>query len=254
MFKLPPKETFLKQMKNLQFNTYENQFGKYAVPNYQGWLNPGGIGYTLMKGKVWEPKTIKFIQQNINNKSIVHCGAYIGDMLPALSKSTSATVYAFEPHPVSFFCAEKTTIMNNLKNVNLSNIGLGSKEEILDFVYEYNNGQSLAGGSRLINAIQKRKKLLPEQKYKNLQNGKTIKVKINTLDSIIQDEVGIIHYDIEGYEIDAMQGSLRLIKKYKPIIILENIKNDNMFIQKELLPLGYKQVFSAEQNIVWRVE
>jgi len=50
-------------MKNLQFNTYENQFGKYNVPDHPGWLNPGGIAHTLKKGKVWEPKTIEFIQK-----------------------------------------------------------------------------------------------------------------------------------------------------------------------------------------------
>jgi len=154
--------------------------------------------------------------------------------VPALSKSTTGTIYAFEPHPISFRCAEKTIAINNLKNVNLYNLALGNKKGVLDFIYEYKNGSSLAGGSRLMTAVQNRKNLLPKEKYENLQNGKTMKVKITTLDSLIQDEVGLIHYDTEGYEINAMQGSLSLIKKYKPIIILENIKNEDTFIQKKL--------------------
>ena len=51
-------------------------------------------------------------------------------------------------------------------------------------------------------------------------------VKIRTLDSFNLKNVTFIKYDIEGYELRAIQGSEQTIKKYNPVIVVEQNKGN----------------------------
>ena len=51
-------------------------------------------------------------------------------------------------------------------------------------------------------------------------------VKIRTLDSFNLKNITFIKYDIEGYELRAIQGSEQTIKKYNPVIVVEQNKGN----------------------------
>ena len=53
-----------------------------------------------------------------------------------------------------------------------------------------------------------------------------IKVPIKTIDSFQYENVGFIKYDIEGYELRAIKGSEKTIKKYFPVIVVEQNKGN----------------------------
>lgn len=53
-----------------------------------------------------------------------------------------------------------------------------------------------------------------------------IKVPIKTIDSFNYENVGFIKYDIEGYELRAIKGSEKTIKKYFPVIVVEQNKGN----------------------------
>lgn len=53
-----------------------------------------------------------------------------------------------------------------------------------------------------------------------------IKVPIKTIDSFQYETVGFIKYDIEGYELRAIKGSEKTIKKYFPVIVVEQNKGN----------------------------
>jgi FkbM family methyltransferase len=76
-------------------------------------------------------------------------GAFFGDALPALSKATAGTIWAFEPSPENYRCAAMTVLLNDLKNVRLQNVGLGAKAEVLQLVVKDHDGRSLGGGSQI---------------------------------------------------------------------------------------------------------
>ena len=68
-------------------------------------------------------------------------------------------------------------------------------------------------------------------KVGRIKNSGTVAVPMKTIDSFNFENVTFIKYDIEGYELKALQGSEQTIKKYYPVIVVEQNKGN---IQKHL--------------------
>jgi FkbM family methyltransferase len=214
------------------YTVHENTYGKYAVPEK---VEHTPTAQTVIRGHVWEPKTIKFVQEHVNNQSMVHAGTYFGDMLPAFSKSTTGTVYAFEAVPENFYCAKQTINLNKLDNVILTNAGVSEKEGTLDIGIS-NDVEKFGGQSSFCKT-----------------EDNTVTVKVVTIDSAIKDPVSIIQLDVEGHEMEALRGAIETIRKYKPILILETVDQTDSFWKEEILPLGYKQTATVHVNSVWEI-
>ena len=229
-----------------EFTILENKHGEYAVSENLFERSCPVISQLSTK-QIWEHRTIEFIRENINDKSIVHAGTYIGDMLPAISKSTNGKVFAFEANPDTAECAKKTIEINRLGNILFHEMGLGDKNTKASLIYEYSEGRSLGGGSRLDSKDQK------ENRY-TLKTNKRKKISVTTIDSVVDEEVSIIQLDIEGFEMKALMGGIGTIRKYKPILILENVSGDEEFMQSDILPLGYKRFTKVDENTVWKVD
>ena len=67
----------------------------------------------------------------------------------------------------------------------------------------------------------------------------SVAIPIKTIDSFELEDVTFIKYDIEGYELKAIQGSEGTIKKYNPVIVVEQNKG-NIYAQELLESWGYK--------------
>jgi len=89
-----------------------------------------------------------------------------------------------------------------------------------------------------------------------------IKVQSVTIDSLApEDRVGLIKFDIEGYEINALNGAIETIKKYKPVLLIsvyhlwlqpEQIFDCKKFVEN--LNLGYQFKFvhlQPERDLVY---
>jgi FkbM family methyltransferase len=225
-------------------------YGKLVAPDTKGWTNkPGGLVDNYEKRGIYEPATVNYIRDNINNKSMVHCGAAFGDMLPAFSQFTNKTVYTYEPNPIAAWCAKKTIEINNLKNVNFTQIGLGDREAEVDFIIQYENEHHLAGSSRFIDSKWNFDSNLNFDV--KLKNAKTQKILIKRLDDILNEEIGIIHLDVEGYETRVLEGAMNLITSYTPILILENTYESETVMKEKIIPLGYKLIKTIDCNGIW---
>ena len=220
------------------YTIHKNKFGKYAVPVE---VDHRPCVKTIKSSQVWEPNTIKFICENIKNLNMVHAGTFFGDMIPAFSKSTAGNIYAFEANTENAFCAEKTILLNDLKNVILTKKGLGQKKEKKEFITSLKKNEQFikAGGSGSF--------LLPESEYI------TETAEITTIDSVVDGHISIIQLDIEGYEINALKGAVNTIRKYKPILVLETIDPSDNFFKENIISLGYKFKKEIEKNKVWMV-
>lgn len=227
------------------FTILKNKYGRYAVG--EKIHNPScPVIRSLSQEKVWESKTIEFIIENINNESMIHAGTYFGDMLPAFGKSTKSKIFAFEANPFSAESAKGTIQLNNLNNIVFYEMGLGSSISKENLIYQYQEGQSLGGGSRF--EIKNAK----ESRYTLDTNIKT-EIDIITIDSIINEKISIIQLDIEGFEMEALKGGIETIKRYKPILILENVNGTEDFMQSDIIPLGYKNITKIDENTIWKI-
>jgi FkbM family methyltransferase len=191
--------------------------GQVAYNQYGGYFTPLSSRkrpavQKILKGKVHEPETIAFMMKNCKKGDIIHAGTFFGDFLPALSGSVdkSSKIWAFEPNPENYQCARITIMINQLKNVELYNCGLGEKNARSQMLIETDTGVPLGGASAILKEEQ--------------NTGKTTEVEIKRIDDIIPDNrtISIIQLDVEGYEKEALIGGLKTINRCKPLLILED--------------------------------
>jgi FkbM family methyltransferase len=206
-----------------------NEYGAYCVPLSSQHRT---LCQKILKGEVFEPDTIRYIIENAGDGDIIHAGTFFGDFLPAFSRSLKEGkhVWAFEPNNENYRCAQITMALNDIKNVHLIQAGLGAKEASAEVLIEDKKGKGLGGCSRIVESAE------PENV--------TEKVKIVALDEVIPKdrEISILQLDVEGYEQEALKGAVELIKRCKPILILEDDKGatESTWFKENILGLGYE--------------
>jgi len=145
---------------------------------------------------------------------IIDAGAYIGDSFLLMArKHRDRTFYMIEPSkPNADFIEQVKT--DNVKVVQ----------------------KLLSDGKRRYNATNKDS---ANASYEEDENG----VESVTVDSLIREKVAIMHYDVEGMELEVVKGSMKLIKRDNPIVVVESLgkhEKKTKEIISLLKDLGYK--------------
>ena len=215
-----------------------NKYGGYCVPTSS---QHRPAAQAILAGGVWEPDTIEFMVKHVGDGDIVHAGTYFGDFVPALSRAcvTSAKVWAFEPNPENYRCALITNDINGLENVEIRNVGLGSRSAVQSMRIADDSGRALGGGSRLVPNTQK-------------DDGKIFRdVDVVALDGQISPKakVTVIQFDLEGFEKSALIGAMGIIRRRRPILILETLPDD-AWLAENLFSLGYEVSGKLHANSV----
>ncbi len=220
-----------------------NKYGGYCVP-LSSHHRPAA--QKVLSKDVYEPNTIEYILKNCKSGDVVHAGTYFGDFLPALSKgvSSGAKVWAFEPNPENYSCANITLEINDIANIVLTNAGLGDKKETLLIKTRDANGRALGGASQIITG-------------EATDNAGTEHVQIVTIDDVVDSErsVSIIQLDVERHEKEALTGALKTINRCLPIIIFEVLPNstllDSDWFSNNILSLGYRKMLDIHGNSIF---
>lgn len=174
-------------------------------------------------------RDIDVILQHTEGRSVcVQAGGACG-VWPAEFAKHFAAVYTFEPVPENWACLEKN-IPDNVTAFN-SAIGAntGSVTMCRDAFEDKNAGAWYAkkGGD----------------------------VPVMTIDSLELKACDLIQLDVEGFEPDAIQGAMKTIKQFKPVIVLEEKRLPHMTGSPDearniLAKLGYKQVGEIHRDII----
>ena len=174
-----------------------------------------------------------------NAKVILDIGANIGSTsLFYASINSKAKIIGFEPHLKTFKRAIENIELNNFKNIELINIGLGEKKETVK-LYEVNENNP--GMNRIIT---------------DDRNFPFSKININTLDFILEDlkisKADFIKIDVEGFEYAVLLGGEKILKS-KPIMLIEldnNNLKENYHTSKQLIEFliasGYSEFHRAD--------
>jgi len=228
--KKKPKNTRYhgKETSVLQCVIAYNEHGGYCVP-LSAYMHC--TPQAVFKGAVWERDTIEFLTSKLGHGDMIHAGTFFGDFLPAISRANGIhTIWAFEPNPEAYRCAQITTLVNNLDNVRLFNKGLGDHDSIEKMKVVNNDGVSMGCGSRMA------------KKAKRYDPQTLIDVEVVAIDEIIprDREISLIHLDIEGFEKEALSGGIQTIKRCRPILLIETLP-DAAWLKSNILELGYHQ-------------
>lgn len=141
-------------------------------------------------------------------QAVIDGGANIGNHALFFSRYFKQVI-AFEPNPSALKLLDTNIFLNKTKNIHVIPLGLSNKSATLPF---HENPENLGGsGFSLQNPpFSKPTQHLSVEKGDNLlaQQTKTI-------------PIALIKLDIEGYELNALQGLEKTIKQYQPIILFE---------------------------------
>lgn len=166
----------------------------------------------------------------------IDIGANIGIYSYALSKLCKH-VESFEPMPE---CAKMLTAYANSKNITVHNIGLSNKTGNTDLYVPLIRGDSkLNIGLASVNDCGGERECF--------------EIPIQCLDNFNFSNVDFIKIDVEGHELEVIEGALVTIRREKPIILVE-IEQRHLATRKiedvfsYILSLGYNGGFYRKMN------
>ena len=200
--------------------------------------------------KVYEEELLildKVIDKNLES---VDVGVYRGVYTYQLSK-ISKHVHGFEPNPLIFSYLNKN-LKKLAKNITLYENALSdvSVTTNLKVPKRFNtlNKKNYEEMYKLGAATIHEKNLL------NSEDFTTFKIKTKKLDDIlVNNNIGFIKIDVEGHEENVLNGAIEIIKRNKPVLLVEieekhskkNVKESINFINS----LGYKSYYLSGLNL-----
>ena len=187
----------------------------------------------------WEEEVAQVLADHLHQGAVfVDVGANIGAFTIPLAKKVTDTgkVVSFEPLPKLIHQVEKSLARNELSNVSLINKACGAEVGTQDLYVQAEN----IGGSSLI---------------KKTAGGEKISLTVTTLDKELAalEKIDLIKIDVEGYELEVLQGAECTLRKHHPALVIEfspslyqpRSETMSLDILQLLITLGYR---------IWEIE
>ena len=145
------------------------------------------------------------LNTQLHTTMLIDIGANIGNHSVYLSRYFNRVV-AFEPHPRTYKLLEANAILSS--NIECRNLALGSSRSTLNITTNpYNMGRNKISSS----------------------NNNSNAIEVHTLDEFFEyfkDPIGLIKIDVEGYEVEVLKGSKKVLKLLSPPIVLEVLQSE----------------------------
>jgi len=132
------------------------------------------------------------------DKNVIDVGAATG-MYSSFFAQHSKEVYAFEAVPPVYKQLE--LVGQRIKNINCYNLAVSDFDGKSEFYVD--------------------DKRLSNSSFQNLVNGQKIEVETIKLDNFKLNNIGFMKIDVEGVELDVLNGAVDIIKEYKPTCMVE---------------------------------
>lgn len=179
---------------------------------------------------VFEPETFKYMKDNLEEESVfIDVGAYTGVYSIYANKMKYCQVYSFEPNPVVFERLVENVTKNEChpNDVILMNHGL-SNAQMTERFYVSPRTKLTSGGSFVKSDHKK-------EIYCKLEKFDDLTISVLTID--------MIKIDVEGYELQVLEGMKHTLKRDKPKIIVELLTDREIIkVDKFLKKLNYKMI------------
>ena len=149
-------------------------------------------------------------------------------------------ILAFEPDPENIKLLEKTLSKSKTQNLSIFNCALSNRVgEVTFFQDRLTSATGCVAG---------KDKPWIEQYLKGSAN--KIRVKTKTLDSVTLGEKtpSLIKIDVEGHEVEVLQGSSNTLTKAKPLLIIESFPPKQSTVLCLLHELGYRSI-DADRHV-----
>jgi FkbM family methyltransferase len=193
---------------------------KFYVPNYPTDFIQSEI---VDDGTFYEIDVLEKLQPYIKkNAVILDIGANIGNHSVYWAvKSNAKRIYSFEPVKDFFKILKKNVEINDLNNkIKIFNIGLSNKK--INGSISFYDRKNI-GGTRV----------------RQNPNGNLLLDKLDNI-KIKENAIDFVKIDVEGHELEVLQGARETLIKYKPVIFIETFRNQKSKVHEYLTNLGYR--------------
>lgn len=217
-------DIFLKETKIENFRRWQD-FPKRAANEFFGINFPEQVPNTALREVIADGMYFSFEDfVPLPGMVIADVGAQYGDYSLMCSRVFSAKkVLSFEPLPEVFSLFKEAIEINDIENVQPFNCAVSSEDSTMK-VYSDGNMARKNGA-------------------------KEYQVKTMKLDSVIKEKIDILKIDVEGFEVDVLNGAMEILDDYHPKIIVETHSNS---LKKETIKLlsrfGYSVIHKGSAN------
>jgi len=193
----------------------------------------------IMKNGICEYNLIQWARQFLKDRpgtDFLDIGAHVGTWGCYLSDICNM-VHSFEPQSATYRALNKSIDLNEMENIRTYQVALGNPKQEGEIMTL--NIVSLDGGGST---------LLDEAAVQAGSDYGNEKVKVRSLDSYELNNVGFIKIDVEGFELEVLEGARQTLKRNNwPKIIFEAWPDDWYKDKREELfnffpTIGYKVV------------
>jgi FkbM family methyltransferase len=214
-----------------------------------------GVGYQLLNTSSFDQNEIDFALQLLNERKnvfgpgvvAIDCGANVGVHTIEWAQYMHGwgEVISFEAQERIFYALAGNITVNNCFNARALWAAVGAhRGEIRVPVPNYFIPSSF--GSLEINKKDSTEYIGQAIDY---SNEKTQLTQMMSIDDLALSRLDFIKIDIEGMEMDALQGAQISIEKFKPQLIIEKIKSNEDEIRSFLTLRGYN-IYPLGINLV----
>jgi FkbM family methyltransferase len=183
--------------------TVEGRHGRFLVNPHDVYIGQNLIHYGEYGEIEWQ-----FISRFIKTGNVVlDIGANVGGFAVPMANTVGSkgVVLAFEPQPAVFHLLSENARHNNLTQLLPFRMGLGAAKAQLETNLPDYGAQGNYGAVSFT------------------KQGAGLKVDIERLDDVFQQsQLSFMKIDIEGMELDALQGAQKTARRFRPIIYVEN--------------------------------
>lgn len=204
-----------------------NRFDVHDEP--EDTLNPAfGIGHDLLTKGVSSTDEINYgtallsvlREQRGDGVIAVDCGANIGTF--AISWAVHMTgwgsVLAFEPQRMLYYALCGNTVLNNCANLQAEHAAVGSEVGMIHVpMLDYFTPSSF--GSLELRCSYRNQPIGQKVDYR-----KSYKVMLMSLDSLQLPRLDLLKIDVEGMEIEVLDGAKEMIQRHRPVMLIEWVK------------------------------
>jgi FkbM family methyltransferase len=177
-----------------------------------------GIGQFLKKGIWWEEFMNSYFKKYYRaNTNVIDVGANFGTHSILLANLISKDCQVFSFEPIYWDIVMMNADVNRIQDkVCVFNKGLGKKNEVIK-IKTYDRSMKKPYGRVSLDGLS------------GLQEDKDLKIEqevgIITLDSLHLNNISLIKIDVEGMELDVLEGAKDTITRNKPVIFIEFLKS-----------------------------
>jgi FkbM family methyltransferase len=205
-----------------------NRFDYRMIDQASGY----GVGFQILEKSAFDPEEVDFVisllmlRKQYFGEGVVaiDCGANIGVHTIEWAKKMTGwgSVIAIEAQERIFYALAGNIAINNCFNAKALLAAVAAENGLMN-VPQPNYLAPASFGSL---ELKKRENNEFIGQNINYNGGSTSEIRALSLDSLAIERIDLIKLDIEGMELEALDGAMNSIKRSRPILIVESIKTD----------------------------